>query len=145
MNPDKGQLAMTEAADTAWNLIRRADGKPPLKSMDEARAWVKAQWPDWSDWIGVQMLDNTAEAVFNTTATEFPVYAYTFHTPTSPPAYVSALPGDGGADWGYTNRIEGNRGFDKALPLSKFHWQRFAKACRDCNRAAFAIPAAVRT
>ena len=39
--------------------------------------------------------------------------------------YVEALPGQGGADWGYTTDPA------KALPLS-FYWQRRFNA--DCNR-----------
>ena len=54
---------MSEASETAINMIRRAGTTPAVKTMDEARAWVKAHWPDWADWIGFVMLDNIAEAV----------------------------------------------------------------------------------
>lgn len=70
----------------------------------------------------------------------YPVVAWT-HWGKGEARYVSHLPGDGGVDWGYTNRIEGNRGFDKALPLSKWHWQRFAKDCRRMGKAAFCMSA----
>lgn len=57
---------MSEAADTAWNLIRRnGDVTPDVKTMDQARAWVILQWPDWEEWIGHQMLDNIAEIVLS--------------------------------------------------------------------------------
>ena len=51
--------------------------------------------------------------------------------------YVSHIPGDGGVDWGYTNKVEGNvwqgKVYDPALPLSKWYWQRFAKAHKDAG------------
>lgn len=55
---------MSEAAEIARNMIG-TDTPPDVKSIDEARAWVKAQWPDWDEWIGFVQLDNIAEAVFN--------------------------------------------------------------------------------
>lgn len=56
---------MSEAQEIATNMLRRAGDKPTLGSIDQARDWVKAQWPDWSDWIGNVMLDNIAEAIFH--------------------------------------------------------------------------------
>lgn len=66
----------------------------------------------------------------------FPVIAFR-NGANGNPMYVSHLPGDGGVDWGYTNRIGGNvwqgKVYDKAIPLSQWHWQRFAKAHRDAS------------
>ena len=50
--------------------------------------------------------------------------------------YVSQFPGDGGVDWGFTDRRDGHNGFDKAIPLSRYWWERFAKRERDCGRVA---------
>ncbi len=58
--------------------------------------------------------------------------------------YVSHVPGNGGVDWGYTNRAAGNERngkiYDKALPLSKHYWQRFASDCRKMNMVAYCAP-----
>jgi len=53
--------------------------------------------------------------------------------------YVSQVPGEGGADWGYTTRKEGHGGYDVAKPLSRYWWQRFAKDQARIGRCAFAI------
>ena len=53
------------------------------------------------------------------------------------PLYVSALPGEGGADWGFTSRAEGRNGFDKAKPLTAYWWKRFAADMRRCGSVAF--------
>lgn len=67
---------------------------------------------------------------------QFPVIAFR-NGANGRPMYVSHLPGDGGVDWGYTHRIQGNiwqgKVFDPALPLSRWHWQRFATAHRDAR------------
>ena len=71
---------------------------------------------------------------------DFPVLAYKFASDNSV-LYVSALPGEGGADWGFTTNPKGHNGLDKAKPLSRYWWQRFAKNERDCGRCAFCVPA----
>jgi hypothetical protein len=70
---------------------------------------------------------------------EFPVLAYT-HMNDGAPVWVSQVPGEGGADWGYTTREKGHNGCDVAKPLSKYWWQRFAKDQARVGRCAFAVP-----
>lgn len=65
-----------------------------------------------------------------------PVFAYRY-THDNRVLYVSALPGEGGADWGYTTRFEGVNGMDKAKPLSPYWWRRFAADMRKCGNVAF--------
>lgn len=65
-------------------------------------------------------------------------YAWTFNHAGSP-MYVSALPGDGGVDWGFGTRIEGVNGYDKALPLSERQLQRFAKRQRDMRQPCHSV------
>lgn len=76
----------------------------------------------------------------NTQPEHFPVIAWT-HGANGAPMYVSHLPGDGGVDWGFTNRAEGSvffgKTYDKALPLTEYHWRRFAKRERDMGNVAF--------
>ena len=59
--------------------------------------------------------------------------AYRFMSVNSAPMYVSELPGEGGADWGYTYDSA------KARILNRNQWQSFAKDMRLCNSAAFAL------
>ena len=55
---------MNEADEIAESMLRRVGNSPKLASMDESRDWVKAQWPDWAEWVGYTMLDNIAESVW---------------------------------------------------------------------------------
>lgn len=68
---------------------------------------------------------------------------WTYHNNQSGPAYVAQMPGDGGACWGYTNRVEGNNGYDKALHMTHRQWQRFAKCMRETGRQAICCPASI--
>lgn len=53
--------------------------------------------------------------------------------------YVQFVPGDGGADWGYTTDRK------KALPLNKYFMRRFVADCRYVGDVArcFPLPAEV--
>lgn len=60
--------------------------------------------------------------------------------------YVSALPGQNGIDWGFTDKIEGYPSrlpgdnttvrLDAAKPLTPYWQARFAAYCRAVNRTA---------
>ncbi len=68
--------------------------------------------------------------------------------------YVSKLPGDGGADWGFTNKAEGTRmlvigrtqnedtwqQLDQAKALTPYWQRRFAKRCFDMGDPCVFIP-----
>lgn len=74
----------------------------------------------------------------------YPVLAWVHASDRKTPMFVAHLPGEGGGvDWGYTNRAQGNewmgRIYDKAIPLSKWQWQRFAASHRG-HCAAFCCP-----
>ncbi len=74
------------------------------------------------------------------------------------PFYVSALPGQNGADWGYTLTPEGTRFWqadggpdgrgawvqlDKALPLSPYWQRRFRCDCERTGVTFHALPVSV--
>ena len=48
--------------------------------------------------------------------------------------YVSELPGDGGKDWGYTDKR------DRAIPLSVYWRRRFEKDRARCNSVGAFVP-----
>jgi hypothetical protein len=60
---------ITEAEEIAIAMLGRAGSTLTLASMDEARTWVKLHWPEWKEFVGEQMLDNVAEAVWNSRRT----------------------------------------------------------------------------
>ena len=76
----------------------------------------------------------------------YPVIAWTL-AHNGAPLYVSQLPGDGGVDWGFTNKAGGtavgDKVLDKALPLSKAQWQRFAARQRAMRHPCLCCPAPV--
>jgi hypothetical protein len=49
------------------------------------------------------------------------------------PFYVSEVKGNGGVDWGYTDKIT------SAVVLNTNQWKSFAKDMRECGTVAFAL------
>ena len=60
--------------------------------------------------------------------------AYRCDFPANPILYVSELPGQGEADWGYSPKRA------QALPLSEYWWRRFARDTERCGHCAFCEP-----
>jgi hypothetical protein len=50
---------MTEAQEIASNF----HPPYPLRTFTAAETWLKAAWPDWRDYVGMQTFDVVAEAL----------------------------------------------------------------------------------
>lgn len=60
---------MTEADEIAESIMVNFLGKdvymPKFASLPEATVWLKEIWPDWNDWVSVQLFDNIAESFYH--------------------------------------------------------------------------------
>lgn len=75
-----------------------------------------------------------------------PRIAWRYWSAAKPVFYVSQLPGQGGKDWGYTDKPQGvgPDKLDRAIPLSPYWQKRFAADCRRAGvEARFMKPATV--
>lgn len=57
---------MTEADELAEQMLQIAKSwsqETKLSDFHEALVWAKAQWPDWHEWVSIQMMYSIAESL----------------------------------------------------------------------------------
>jgi hypothetical protein len=74
-----------------------------------------------------------------------PRLAWRYWSKAKPRFYVAQLPGRNGADWGYTDKIQGKQWgsetLDAAIPLSPYWQRRFRADCERVGATARFMPA----